>query len=141
MNTLKKLAMVLVGIDLFIIVIPFIFALLFPNSLFMEIGFIFPVFGFIMAPFIGGLFLITFLFDYIHKAKNNKNSVHTFPDEELCIDTGDTAFLFLVNTELYQSFVDEDWELEKDLLPHIQKQEELGNILMYKLNSDVTLNK
>lgn len=141
MDALRKITMVLVGIDLSIIVIPFIFALLFPTSSFMEIGFIFPVLGFIMAPFIGGLFLITFLFDNIHKAKNNKKFIHTLPDKEFCIDTEDTDFFFLVNTDLYRSFVDEDWELEQDLLPHLQKQQELGNILMYKLNNDVTLNK
>ena len=70
MDMLKK-TMVLVGIYLSIIVIPFIFALLFPTSSFMEIGFFFIVFGFIMTPFIGGVFLITFLFDTIHKAKMN----------------------------------------------------------------------
>ena len=143
MNRLKKLTIILMGIDVAIIGLLFIIGLVFPNRSFMQIGFIFPMFGFMMLPFVGLLFILSFLVDYFSQSKNKYSKAESrfLPDKELIIDTGDLSFLFLVNAELYASFVDEDWDLEQDLIPHIQTQQTVGHILMYTLNADLPLDK
>lgn len=51
-------------------------------------------------------------------------------------NTGDTNFLCLVNNDQYASFINDNWDLEKDIIPHIAKQQKLGNILMYQMSQE-----
>lgn len=55
---------------------------------------------------------------------------------DLLFNVGDTNFLCLVNKETYQSFIKEDWDLIKDLIPHVKAQQQLGNILMYQMTEE-----
>lgn len=67
MNFLYKLSAILLGISLALIVIPFLIALVFPNRSFMQIGFIFPMLGIIMALFTGLFAGIISLIDSLTK--------------------------------------------------------------------------
>lgn len=49
---------------------------------------------------------------------------------------GDTNFISLVDAQAYESFVDEDWDLLTDLLPHVIEQQQKGTILMYQMTAD-----
>ena len=49
---------------------------------------------------------------------------------------GDTNFISLVNAQSYESFIDEDWDLISDLIPHVITQQQKGNILMYQMTGE-----
>lgn len=51
-------------------------------------------------------------------------------------DVGDTTFISLVNAQSYDSFIDEEWDLVSDLVPHVIKEQLKGTILMFQMTSD-----
>lgn len=141
MRKIYNLANTLIAINIAIIIVPILIAFILPNSVFMAFGFIFPMMGIMALPYTGLFFIITLLILFVSnfKKKKNSNLNSSFPDNEIVIDSSDTSFLFLVNSDLYHSYVKEDWDLEQDLLSHIDEQQQLANILMYQLNSNITL--
>ena len=48
---------------------------------------------------------------------------------------GDTNFIGVVNAETYQSFLDEDWELDI-LLQHFSNEMKKGNILVFQVTEE-----
>lgn len=48
---------------------------------------------------------------------------------------GDTNFIGIVNSQAYNSFVDEDWELVQ-LLDHFSNEMMRGNILVYQMTNE-----
>ena len=51
-----------------------------------------------------------------------------------CMDFGDTNFIGLVNCELYNSFLDEDWEFEQ-LLDHFVLEMNQNHILVFQMTN------
>lgn len=51
-------------------------------------------------------------------------------------NVGDTNFICLVNAHKYTSFVDEDWDLVADLIPHVVGEQQKGTILMYQMTHE-----
>lgn len=54
---------------------------------------------------------------------------------EYCMKFGDTNFIGVVNADKYQSFVDEDWELDI-LLQHFADQMKEGNIIVFQMTEE-----
>ncbi|PZL77501.1 hypothetical protein CI088_01490 [Enterococcus plantarum] len=69
MKFLYKLSVILLGISVALIILPIIIALLFPNSTFMQVGFIFPMLGIIMALLTGLFVIIVSLIDWFINKK------------------------------------------------------------------------
>lgn len=51
-------------------------------------------------------------------------------------NVGDTNFICLVNAHKYASFVDEDWDLVTNLIPHVVSEKQKGTILMYQMTQE-----
>lgn len=51
-------------------------------------------------------------------------------------NVGDTNFICLVNAHKYTSFVDEDWDLVADLIPHVVGEQQKDTILMYQMTHE-----
>lgn len=69
MKFLYKLSMILSGISAALIIVPLIIALIFPNSEFMKVGYIFPMMGIMMAPFIILFVIIILLINWFINRK------------------------------------------------------------------------
>jgi len=54
---------------------------------------------------------------------------------EYCMKFGDTNFIGIANTERYNSYVDEDWELDT-LLRHFANETNKGNILVFQMTEE-----
>ncbi|MED0665039.1 hypothetical protein P4T04_01740 [Bacillus badius] len=54
---------------------------------------------------------------------------------EFCMKFGDTNFIGVANSDTYQSFVDEDWELD-GLLQHFGNEMKRGHILVCQMTNE-----